>query len=589
MKSDLSSAGTSASITRTTKKRYRVAVYLALTAAFFLSLTAMNAAWEFHGCNDLNSQIHRLVDALLLALPAWDLRKKRWLFPWVAAVTIYLLSNVWYYRNYGTLMPLSSYLMVYNLPTIGRSLWLSLRTTDLLLLLPPLLFMGWYAGVGYRWSSPQGEGKYSRFRILATGFCLLVIVLITTPPYLCYNNMDMGYPCRRFQMEPILAVRKYGMLHFWIAQFQQMKRCTPGEIGFATNYVQAAEQLHPRTQLVEPHRRNLILILTESLCAWPVGLKVGGTEVTPYLNSLARDTTVLYFPKVLPQVKDGRSSDAQLLLNTGLLPLASGAAAGIYGLNTYPSLPKALKEQGYTSISLTCDNRTVWNQDATSRSYGFDHLYERMDQGRLCPESDSILFERTLPILQKLRKPFYAQIVTFSGHDPVETTFGSALRQAGIPDRNVMNYLIITQFVDRSIGRFIEALREAGLYDESIVVIVGDHDSTITRNRYEGRTERTLEDRYIPLFVLNAPLKTETGKVIAQSDIYPSLLDLMGAADYPFHGLGESVFRHQSDCAADFDGEWAGGNTDDSVRRRRLEAWRVSDILLRSDHFAGSF
>lgn len=589
MKSDLLSAETSVSITRTAKKRYRVAVYLALTAAFFLSLTAMNAVWEFHGCNDLNSQIHRLVDALLLALPAWGLRKKRWLFPWVAVVTIYLLSNVWYYRNYGTLMPLSSYLMVYNLPTIGRSLWLSLRTTDLLLLLPPLLFMGWYAVIGHRWSAPQGGGKCSRFRILATGFCLLIIVLITTPPYLCYNNMDMGYPCRRFQMEPILAVRKYGMLHFWIAQFQQMKRCTPGEIEFATHYVQAAEQLHPCTQLVEPHRRNLILILTESLCAWPIGLEVGGTEVTPYLNSLARDTTVLYFPKVLPQVKDGRSSDAQLILNTGLLPLASGAAAGIYGLNTYPSLPKTLKKLGYTSISLTCDNRTVWNQDATSRSYGFDRLYERMDQGRLCPESDSILFERTLPVLQKLRKPFYAQIVTFSGHDPVETTFGSALRQADIPDRTVMNYLIITQFVDRSIGRFIEALQEAGLYDESIVVIVGDHDSTITRNRYEGRTERTLEDRYIPLFVLNAPLKTETGKVIAQSDIYPSLLDLMGAADYPFHGLGESVFRHQSDCAADFDREWAGGNTDDSVRRRRLEAWRVSDILLRSDHFAGSF
>lgn len=174
MKSDLSSAGTSASITRTTKKRYRVAVYLALTAAFFLSLTAMNAAWEFHGCNDLNSQIHRLVDALLLALPAWGLRKKRWLFPWVAAVTIYLLSNVWYYRNYGTLMPLSSYLMVYNLPTIGRSLWLSLRATDLLLLLPPLLFMGWYAGVGHRWSAPQGGGEIfpfpdPRHRVLSAG------------------------------------------------------------------------------------------------------------------------------------------------------------------------------------------------------------------------------------------------------------------------------------------------------------------------------------------------------------------------------------------------------------------------------------
>lgn len=94
MKSDLSSAGTSASITRTTKKRYRVAVYLALTAAFFLSLTAMNTVWELYGFNGLKSQIHRLADAMLLALPAWGLRKKRWLFPWIAVVTLYLLSNV---------------------------------------------------------------------------------------------------------------------------------------------------------------------------------------------------------------------------------------------------------------------------------------------------------------------------------------------------------------------------------------------------------------------------------------------------------------------------------------------------------------
>lgn len=436
-------------------------------------------------------------------------------------------------------------------------------------------------------SARRGGGRCFRIRAAAIG--LFAATLIIAPRYLLFDKESEKNPYSWYRMEPIRAIREYGIINSWIFQCYHMGGYTPEEIEFATRYVEEAEQRHPRTRLVEPHRRNLILILTESLCAWPVGLEVGGTEVTPYLNSLARDTTVLYFPKVLPQIKDGRSSDAQLILNTGLLPLASGAASGTYGLNTYPSLPKALKKLGYTSISLTCDNKTFWNQDATSRSYGFDRLYERMDEGRQRPESDSILFARTLPVLQQLRKPFYAQVVTYSGHDPVETTFGSTLRQADIPDRNVMNYLIITQFVDRSIERFIEALREAGLYDESIVVIVGDHDSTITRNRYEGRAKRTLEDRYIPLFVLNAPLKTETGKVIAQSDIYPSLLDLMGAADYPFHGLGESVFRHQSDCAADFDGEWAGGNTDDSVRRRRLEAWRVSDILLRSDHFAGSF
>ena len=303
---------------------------------------------------------------------------------------------------------------------------------------------------------------------------------------------------------------------------------------------------------------------------------------------MTQDTTELSYKKVLTQIKDGRSSDAQVLINTGLLPLISGAASVIYGSsNTYPSLPKALKKKGYVSIILTCDNKTVWNQEAAARNYGFDRFYERMDNGHMRPESDHYLFTNSLPILQKLHHPFYAQLVTFSGHDPIETEFESSLRQADIPNRKVMNYLIITQYVDHCIQEFITSLRDAGLYDNSIIVIVGDHDSIISRNLYEGRPERSLEDRFIPLFILNAPLKAETDKVIAQSDIYPSLLDLMGLADYPFPGLGESVFRNLCNCAVNWDGKWVGDNTDDSVRQARFEMWRISDILLRSNFFEG--
>lgn len=59
----------------------------------------------------------------------------------------------------------------------------------------------------------------------------------------------------------------------------------------------------------------------------------------------------------------------------------------------------------------------------------------------------------------------------------------------------------------------------------------------------------------------------------------------MHAQDYDFHGLGESVFRRQSDCAADHSEGWVGGNRNDSVRQYRKELWRVSDILLRTDYF----
>lgn len=104
--------------------------------------------------------------------------------------------------------------------------------------------------------------------------------------------------------------------------------------------------------------------------------------MTPFLDSLARDTSVICFPHVLPQVKDGRSSDAQLLLNTGLLPIETGAAASLYGsTNTYPSLPKALARKGYASASFICDSRSYWNQEATTKSYGFGALHEKLGEG----------------------------------------------------------------------------------------------------------------------------------------------------------------------------------------------------------------
>ena len=59
----------------------------------------------------------------------------------------------------------------------------------------------------------------------------------------------------------------------------------------------------------------------------------------------------------------------------------------------------------------------------------------------------------------------------------------------------------------------------------------------------------------------------------------------MGIDEYLFHGLGESLYRHQSDCAADHTSGWVGENSDDSVCRYRKELWRISDILLRADYF----
>ena len=93
-----------------------------------------------------------------------------------------------------------------------------------------------------------------------------------------------------------------------------------------------------------------------------------------------------------------------------------------------------------------------------------------------------------------------------SGHDAVKSELESPLNEACITDEQAKYYLVVTQYADRCLAGFIDSLKRCGLYERSIVVITGDHDS-ITRNRYEGRERCELSDRFVPLFILNAPLK----------------------------------------------------------------------------------
>ena len=109
-----------------------------------------------------------------------------------------------------------------------------------------------------------------------------------------------------------------------------------------------------------------------------------------------------------------------------------------------------------------------------------------------------------------------------------------------IKNEDVKNYMVILQYVDECIWKFVIQLKERGIYDNSIIVITGDHDA-LPYNEYEGREELRGEDCFVPFIILNSPLTSEhTNKVIGQVDIYPSLLDLMGCTDYSFTGLGES-------------------------------------------------
>ena len=94
------------------------------------------------------------------------------------------------------------------------------------------------------------------------------------------------------------------------------------------------------------------------------------------------------------------------------------------------------------------------------------------------------------------------------------------------------------RYTDDAIGQFIEDLKEKGLYDNSIIVMYGDHhglnkdmdDNDIYMTRFLGKEYRYEDMFNIPL-IINIPrsgINRTVSTVGGQIDILPTLANLLG-------------------------------------------------------------
>lgn len=94
----------------------------------------------------------------------------------------------------------------------------------------------------------------------------------------------------------------------------------------------------------------------------------------------------------------------------------------------------------------------------------------------------------------------------------------------------VRSYLACTSFVDAQIGRLLAALDEAGIADNTIVVVWGDHGWHLGEKAITGKN--TLWDRGTKVPLIFAGPGVNPGQRCTQPaellDIYPTLLDLTG-------------------------------------------------------------
>ncbi|WP_106767355.1 LTA synthase family protein [Paenibacillus faecalis] len=293
--------------------------------------------------------------------------------------------------------------------------------------------------------------------------------------------------------------------------------------------------------------KNIIMIQMESFQQFLINLELDGQEVTPVMNKLAKES--LYFPNFYQNVGQGNTSDAEFVVNTSFYIPPRGAAAQQYADKQVPSLPKMLKQDGYQSATFHTNVVEFWNRKELYTAIGFDKYYDKSFFGEpdkiFFGSSDEVLYSKTAEELKKMNesgKPFYAHVLSMTAHHPY--TIPESKHKMTLPERYegtfAGDYIRSQNYADYALGQFIEQLKKDGIWDDSLVIIYGDHlglpiysldndDKELMKEIY-GREYVSSDMINIPLMIYGEgyiePMVME--QVGGQIDILPTIANLTG-------------------------------------------------------------
>jgi len=540
-----------------------------------------------------------LATCLTISLPFFLVKiRKEIIIYFLFFINLYLIFNLLYYRTYFNILPFDCYTMIGNLSELAHSIISAFHWGDIRFILPTfgllLLYIFFFR--------KRLIAESIKLRLISSGV-VIIIISATIGINLYINRHEVSNLLsdeNEFKYDVVDGASTYGFLHCWVWQFKSLvepnNELTPKEKNQIEQWLSRHKQVETFDHPCDSTKRNVILVIVESFESFPIGKKLAGQEITPFMNSLIKGKTCYYAPHIVPQVNIGHSSDTQLIFNTGMLPPHTGAACFKYQHNTYNTLAKALHDKGYNSHTLLGGNGSFWNQGVMNKTLGYDELIAiegfQNDENYDFGLTDSTFLAQSVEKVSRFKQPFLAQLITLSSHDPYVLLNNRIYLKAPKDCPPEMGrYLNAIHYVDKCLGMFVEGLRKNGVLDKSILIISGDHDAT---KQHPGEWKKYAEKQWntginqTPLIIVNSPMKKVYTPVAGQIDVYPTLLDMLGLKTYGWHGLGQSIFsKHKAGFAVNARFDEFGDTrklSSESIRQTR-EAWEVSDLMIRKDYF----
>ncbi|MAD73669.1 MAG: sulfatase [Rheinheimera sp.] len=269
---------------------------------------------------------------------------------------------------------------------------------------------------------------------------------------------------------------------------------------------------------------NLVIILEESLGATFVE-SLGGVAVTPELEKLKHDGW--WFEQMYATgTRSVRGIEAVV---SGFMPTPAQSVVKLsLAQQNFYTLGSTLSQQGYNTSFIYGGEAHFDNMRSYFTGNGIEQVIDlpQMDNPVFVGSwgaSDEDLFtaaSKHLDEMHQHQRPFFSLVFSSSNHTPFEFPDGRIdLHEQ--PKQTVNNAV---KYADYSLGKFIAHARQQPYWQNTLFLIVADHD-----NRVYGNNLVPVEKFHIPALILGADVIPKRIKPVAsQIDLAPTLLSLMG-------------------------------------------------------------
>lgn len=547
-------------------KQAKIPLYIIATLLFGLKTYIV---YRFFFSMELDNSMQELIlfvnpfvsAFLVFAITVWFKKKQRQMkfLRYTALIgTIIIYFNLVFYRSFTDFITIPQLFQTSNMGDLGGSILTLVKPYDILLLLDVVII--WYLSKKQSDTMTVSYPKSGKVFALAMSFMLLAgnfFLAEMERPQLFTRAFDREY-----------LVKNIGLFNYHIydlAVHSKVKTqrvfADGNEIPEIKDYIETEVKSDEKSEMFGVAKdRNLIVISAESVQDFVINNKVNGEEITPFLNSLVKDEDTYYFDNFYHQTKQGKTSDSEFVMENSLYPLPRGAVFFTHGQNEYNALPKLFKEEGYYTSVFHSNNKSFWNRDQMYKSLEYDHFYG--EEAYEVTEENSIgwglkdkaFFEQSIKYLETIKQPFYTKFITLTNHFPFELSEEErSIEPYNSNSSTLNNFFPAVRYTDEAIEQFFQQLKDAGLYKNSIIVIMGDHygiseNHNRAMSQYLGKEKITPYDhvqlQQVPFFIHipgNGNGKVMS-KVSGQIDVKPTLLSLLGVkAEKDIH-FGNRLF-----------------------------------------------